>query len=260
MIKKISSRDNEVFALLQACLEPKGIRKHGYFHVFGRRAVHDTLVSHGALARNLILCTGHHAPEDELAKLALTKAPGPFSLIELAKPLFDELDLFGTKTPILFLQTPELATADLSRPPQGLEVLCALSDPSNVGALVRSAAAFGASRLILLQESASAFHPRAVRAASATTLVTPLLRGPSIRALDGAAGPIVALDMHGEDLNRFHWPANGRLLLGEEGLGVPKALTDARLIRIPMQAGVESLNATVAASIALYSYRAQRPL
>jgi len=256
-IKRISSRDNEVFGVLAACLEPKGIRKHGYFHVFGRRAVHDTLASHGALARNLILGAGLHTADDALAKIAGEKATGQFSLIELSKPLFDELDLFGTKTPILFLQAPEFPAADLTKAPQGLEVLCALSDPSNVGALLRSAAAFGASKIILLQESASPLHPRAVRSASAATLITPLERGPSIRALGEIRGPIAALDMHGEDLNRFQWPRDTRLLLGEEGLGVPEDLPDARLIRIPMQKGVESLNATVAASIALYSYRAQ---
>lgn len=260
-IKKISSRENDIFGVFRDALESKGIRKHGLFHVFGARAVRDTLNStHASLVRNLIICSGLHGENDPLVTLARQNSGPGLSVVELAKPLFEELDLFGTKSPIALLKTPSIPALDLSRAPEGLEILCALGDPSNVGALARSAAAFGASRIILLQESASPFHPRAVRAASAATLLTPFVRGPSIRALEGLLGPLVALDMQGTDLTAFRWPKDVRLLLGEEGLGVPPERKGALPIRIPMQTEVESLNATVAASIALYSYRAIFPL
>jgi len=264
-ITQITSPDNEVYRSLRDSLESKGIGKHGQFMIFGARAILDTLKLHGDFARNLVLChaTNDGGPlQEEILSLARVrseiKAPVGFSTLELTQTLFDQLDVFGTRNPILVMQTPAITEIDLaSEAPHGLEILCALSDPANLGALLRSAAAFGARRVILLKECASPFHPRAVRAASATTLVTPFFRGPSIRDLALAKGPIAALDMRGEPLTRFQWPKDVRLLLGEEGMGVPRELSAAKMIQIPMASGVESLNATVAASIALFSYRSQ---
>lgn len=269
--KTITSASNPLLGEWRDCLTSKGIKKHGTFLVSGRRAVGETLERFPKLAWNLLVCSERHVgpasgEADDDRKLierarSLTAGNDPrFSVVALASKLFDELDVSGTRAPILVTRTPEIPAADLSVPARGLEILCALGDPSNVGALLRSAAAFGAGRVILLQESASPFHPKAVRAASASTLLTPLFRGPSIREIAGFAeratidSPFLALDMHGESLESFVWPRSARLLLGEEGQGVPRS-TGFHYLSIPMAKGVESLNATIAASIALYSYK-----
>jgi TrmH family RNA methyltransferase len=109
----------------------------------------------------------------------------------------------------------------------------------------------------LLKECATPFHPKAVRAASASTMLTPLAKGPSIRELENVKGPVLALDMQGTDIAKFKWPTNARLLIGEEGQGVPTSKSFTYL-SIPMAKDVESLNATVAASVALYSYSASQ--
>lgn len=266
----ISSADNNVFKSLHDCLSSKGIKKHGQFLVFGERAVIDTLNLRTPLVRNLILKNeipnyAHQSINSKISNLLqlLQKTAPNSHLLKLEKNLFSELDVFGTNSPILVLNTPEIKEISLQHEPQGLEILCALSDPSNLGALLRSAAAFSASKVILLRESASPFHPKAVRAASAATLSCHLFRGPAVSDITSASDPInlVALDMNGEDLRKFDWPKNVRLLLGEEGLGVPKIRPDLnspfQKIAIPMAPNVESLNATVAASIAMYSYRSR---
>ena len=56
----------------------------------------------------------------------------------------------------------------------------------------------------------------------------------------------------GEDLTRFDWPADMRLILGEEGQGVPTDCPAGRL-SVPTTGAVESLNATVAVSVALFA-------
>ena len=280
--KTILSAQNPVMSDFRDLLSAKGIRKQGYFIVAGERAVRETLERYPALARNLLLCADRHVPQGQVAThpasgpsawvdlvrhaRELTTGNEPrFSVIALGRTLFDELDPSGTHVPLLVAKTPAVAEADLAAKPQGLEILCALGDPSNVGALLRTAAAFGASRIVLLKECATPFHPKAVRAASAATLMTPLAKGPSIRELPALIesgeieGPILALDMIGESLNQFTWPKDARLLLGEEGQGVPSS-QGFKFISVPMQIGVESLNATVAASVALYSYRLGRPL
>lgn len=262
----ITSPDNAVFKLLRDTLSSKGIKKHGLFLVFGERVVRETLENQPGLVRNIITGPDYGiellSSERKLLNEAQKAAPQATHLI-LAKPLFSELDLFGTKSMMLALEAPELPVVNLLAPPQGLELVCALGDPSNLGALLRSAAAFSASRVILLRESASPFHPKAVRAASAATatMLTRLARGP---AMADIAGPMIALNMDGAPIANFAWPQNVRILLGEEGQGVPKDSepqgSSFRLVSIPMASGVESLNATVAASIALFSYRSQHVL
>lgn len=279
--KSIESHSNPVLSAWRDLLQAKGIKKQGEFFVAGERAVRDTLERVPHLVRSLVLCSDRHVPTSS------TRIPGPssgpnswlslierareltakndprFSVVALARPLFDELDVSGTHSPLLLMKTPAIPEANLKDSPEGLELLCALGDPANVGAVLRSAAAFGVSRVILLKECASPFHPKAVRAASAATLLTPLAKGPSIRDLptlaaeDALHGPVLALDMDGKDIAEYEWPTSARLLLGEEGQGVP-ASSKFQFLSIPMQPGVESLNATIAASIALFaSYRSR---
>jgi TrmH family RNA methyltransferase len=275
--KSIASSQNPLLSDWRECLQAKGIKKHGLFFIAGERAVRETLERFPHLARSLILCAERHVPREGTTLSRPSSGPDAwtalisdarsktssndprFSVISLARPLFEELDVAGTHAPLLLTRTPDVPKADLLLPPQGLEILCALGDPANVGALLRSAAAFGAEKVVLLKESASPFHPKAVRAASASTLLTPLAKGPSIRELPaiaestGSAASIVALDMLGSPLENYVWPTNIRLLIGEEGEGVPGS-KNFDFVAIAMRSSVESLNATVAASIALYSY------
>jgi len=176
----------------------------------------------------------------------------------LSAPLFEKIDLFGTGAPVLVCQVPPCPSVDLEARPRGLEILCPLGDPANVGALIRTAAAMGAERVILLKESAHPYHPKAIRAASGMTFTVSLVQGPSIRDLPETA-TWVTLDTEGESLPAFQWPEDVRLLVGEEGPGLPPLPSGTRLA-VPMMDSVESLNAVVAAGMALYAYRVQHPL
>ena len=275
--KSIASQDNPVFRSLLECLTTKGVKKHGLFIVSGDKVVGDIVGRHSPRIRNIIVCTELHldvtgrepfpktaALEDLISasREKLGSSPRPM-VIALSKALFEQLDQFGTHEPVLSVSAWDFDQVDLNQEPKGLEILCALSDPSNLGALIRSAAAFKANKIILLQESASPFHAKAVRAASAATFEIKFERGPSISQLSASAEAnerfAFALDMNGIPLTTFKWPENARLLLGEEGRGVPDSARIMQKVAIPIAAGVESLNATVAASIALYSYRSQYP-
>jgi TrmH family RNA methyltransferase len=251
-MKEITSNSNPVFRTLLDCLSSKGIRKLGQFMVFGDKPVREAIGLANSVVRNLIVVSG----DDKHISLARSAEAQNISVLSLAKPLFEMLDIFGTHAPILVLETPVLDTVDLdSVKPKGLEILCALSEPSNLGALIRTAAAFDAEKIILLRECASPFHPKAVRAASGTTLLVSFATGPSIQDLPSlhCAHEILALDMNGTPLNKFNWPRNVRLLIGEEGQGVPSP-EKFHALAIPIAKSVESLNATVAASIAISRY------
>jgi TrmH family RNA methyltransferase len=141
-------------------------------------------------------------------------------------------------------------------PTEGLEVLAGLGEPSNLGALIRNCEAFGAS-LVLLKECAFPFHPKVIRASSGSVFRVKITQGPSILDLKEN---LIALDKEGLNIKDFAWPQNARLLVGEEGRGIPEGLKSSTNIQIPMSGRVESLNAVAATSIALFHYRLRHPL
>lgn len=224
-------------------LESRGLRRHGEFLLAGRKTVPEALTRHPGRFHALL------TPEAGL--IDGWALPAGIARFRLGRALFERLDVSGTGFPLLVGTVPPMPMADLGQPPRGLEVICALGDPSNLGALMRSAAAFGVARLILLAEAAHPFHPQALRAAANAQFELDLARGPAWRDLERAKGPIFALAGDGEDLSGFAWPRAVRLVLGEEGLGLPADLALRRLA-VPTTGAVESLNATVAASLAVF--------
>ena len=138
--------------------------------------------------------------------------------------------------------------------PPGCTLFIPFQDPENVGAVLRSAAAFGVARAVLLREAAHPFHPKAARAAGTALFQVPMLQGPSIRDLDPKQAPLIALDADGPDLDAEPWPDRFGLVPGMEGPGLPEALRRGPKRRIPMADGVESLNAAVATGVALYAW------
>lgn len=225
-----------------ALTESRGIRKQGEFILSGRKTVPEALEKHGgrftaALART----------ESDLSRLAL---PASIERFVLAKPVFEALDTNGTGFPLLVGQVPEMAAADFSKEAKEFELVLALGDPSNLGAALRSAAAFGATRIVLMDGAAHPFHPKALRGGANAQFGLTFVKGGEWATLEGAKGPIAALDGTGTDIETYDWPRNLRLVLGEEGRGLPLGLK-AEKLSIRTTGAVESLNATVAASLAL---------
>lgn len=233
-------------------LDVRGIKKLGQFLVFGERVVRETLQEHSERCVELIY------PTSWSTKLPASKAVSHYFL---EGNLFRTLDLFGTKVPLLGCTLPHIDEWDREKASQGLELVCPLGDPSNVGAVLRTCQAFGVRKVILLKESASPFHPKSIRASSGAVFKVEFVYGPSVDDLNESACQfdVVALDISGKDLADYRWPQNVRLLIGEEGLGLPKYEFPTK-VSIPMAKGMHSLNASVAASLAMYAYRLQHPL
>ena len=248
-IRSISSAQNAHVKRWAALQDARGIERFRQCLVPGGKVVRETLEQHPAQCLELLHREGTPLP---------FSLPAHVQAYALSTSLFEKIDLFGTGAPILVCQVPSFPSADLEARPRGLEILCPLGDPANVGALIRTAAAMGVERVILLKESAHPYHPKAIRAASGTTFTVSLVQGPSIRNLPERA-IWVTLDTQGESLHAFQWPEDIRLLVGEEGPGLPPRSSGKRLA-VPMTDAVESLNAVVAAGMALYAYRVQHPL
>ena len=130
--------------------------------------------------------------------------------------------------------------------------LHAIADPGNVGTVLRSALAFGATSVALGPGCADPYGPKAVRASMGAVFAVPLAR---IAEPDPAAlpGETIALDAHAA-AGALSGPLPGpaTLLVGAERAGLPPELLAGcdRTVRIPIRA--ESLNAAMAATVALY--------
>jgi TrmH family RNA methyltransferase len=159
--------------------------------------------------------------------------------------------VIGTDFNILVLRQPpiELLSAQQigSYEPDDIEVVIPVGDPGNLGALLRSCEAFGIKRVILTQEAAHPFLPKTVKASAGSVLRLDILRGPPLTEFPASC---IALDLDGTPVKEFKWPAKGLLVVGEEGRGLGAGHRFERRIYIPTE-GVESLNAVVAASVAL---------
>ncbi|HEY4321403.1 MAG TPA: RNA methyltransferase [Gemmatimonadales bacterium] len=145
----------------------------------------------------------------------------------------------------------------LPRPGAPLVILDAVQDPGNVGAIARTAAAFGASGLVALPGSADLTNPKAVRAAMGALFHLPHCPAAAddlLTALSRSGGEVWALEMQGEAVSTPMAGVAVALVLGNEGAGAhPELLARAtRRVTIPIGAGAESLNVAVAAGIALY--------
>jgi tRNA G18 (ribose-2'-O)-methylase SpoU len=107
----------------------------------------------------------------------------------------------------------------------------------------------------MLREAAHPFHHKSVRAAGSSILRVSLLEGPSIRKLQKAKVPVITLSPEGKDIARYKFPSTFGLVPGLEGPGLPDTLRPATPLAIPMEPGIESINAALATGIALYIWR-----
>ena len=172
--------------------------------------------------------------------------------------------------------SPQPVLALVARPqvelPQSLAqddlvlVLVNVSDPGNVGTIMRTAEACAACCVVVVG-GADPFAPKAVRASAGSVLRVPVAQGPDAGAALGtlrAAGAlIVAADAHHGVPHDSGVLAEGgtvALVLGSESHGLDDSLLVDRRVRIPMAGDIESLNVAMAATLLAFEYRRNRVL
>jgi TrmH family RNA methyltransferase len=137
----------------------------------------------------------------------------------------------------------------------------ALQDPGNVGTLLRSAEAFGASSVALGAGSADPFNPKAVRASMGAVFTVPLvlvddpgdLPGVKVALVPGRGVPIGELSRSGRVYeNQIAKVQDLSLLVGAERMGLPDDVVERADLVAHIPTANDSLNAAMAATVALY--------
>lgn len=193
---------------------------------------------------------------------ALTAHPRLAEVEAAGTPVFAVADRAMDR--ISDLETPPGLLAVVGHPPVSLESLMAgdepvlalaVADPGNAGTLVRSARAFGIEHIVFGRGGVDPYQPKVVRAAMGALFRAKIALGSGeevVETAHAAGRPVVAVDLDGDPLDGFTFPARPVLVIGHERHGVRAWLPDRDgAVRIP-QTGVESLNAGVAGSIVLY--------
>lgn len=235
---QIDSRQNKIFKKLLSLTKSKGIKKEK-----------EAIVSGPKITREISKLGSFDCFWVMTEKMKLPKGNWDKTIV-LSDTLFSEVDVCGTGHPLLCTSVPEFSSIkNLKQNEATLYV--GLSDPTNLGALVRTCAAFEWKQIVLLKESAHPFLPKAIRAASGTCFNTRFFSGPSIQDLTDPE--IIALDMGGKVLKKTDIKTDMKLLVGEEGQGVPENFPGLKL-QIPISNKVESLNATIATSLLIYEW------
>jgi tRNA G18 (ribose-2'-O)-methylase SpoU len=158
----------------------------------------------------------------------------------------------------LFHRPPRPSARELLARCRRLVIVEGVDNPVNVGSIVRNAAAFGWDGVLLDHTSADPLARRALRVAMGTAFTLPHARTRSLVAdLATAEGiDLLALtpDPTAMPIGELRPGPRLAVMIGSERAGLSEALTaQARRVRIPISAGVDSLNAAAAAAVACYA-------
>jgi len=253
-VKAITSRDNPLLVRLRKLAgDPVAYRKLGEVWIEGDHLCSAFLQRGGVAPQAVITEPAWELPAlRELANRADMVAVIPqalmagLSTLESPAPLAFALPWQGQGT----LQ-PNAPTVVLDR----------LQDAGNVGAIIRSAAAFGFSQVVALKGTAALWSPKVLRAGMGAHFGLNLVEGVDEAALAELKVPLLATSSHAaQAIHQVKLPWPSAWVLGHEGQGVSAALLQRceQALRIPQPGGEESLNVAAAAAVCLYESARQR--
>src|SRR5882762_6257182 len=283
----ITSRDNRWLKEFRIALRGGIPSESGAVGVEGPRLVEEALRSTSAIRAVLFSESG----ERHRTRLAayLNRDEVKIPILRTTDRLFESIADTEHPQGVAALVTPRtFSFDDISRPSANgaaplIVVLAGVQDPGNVGTIIRTAAAFGATAAVTSPSgqsgTASPFSPKALRASAGAALHLPLLTGialpillaqfrvSGIQSLASSSREPADVSTHKNESEQplltpwqVDWRQPVALLIGNEGQGLPEEIersTEA-CVRIPMSSSVESLNAAAAAAVLFYEAARQR--
>lgn len=248
-VKHVTSRDNPLLVRLRKlAADPSGYRKAGEVWIEGEHLCR-ALVERGAPALQAVIGTTAWTAQPALA--ALAQKARAVAIVDDA--LLASISTLESPAPIGFVAAwPGTVAVE---PGQPSVVLDRLQDAGNVGAILRSAAAFGFRQVVALKGTAALWSPKVLRAGMGAHFGLRLVESADAAALDALGLPLLATSSHAEATlagTPLPWPC--AWVLGHEGQGIAPDLLArcSQTLRIPQPGGEESLNVAAAAAVCLY--------
>ncbi len=265
----ISSRNNPTVKWAASLADKKGRAEHASFIAEGEKLSLEALrrhlpVSHifiteGKEERILGLlrdfadeseysdCQVFILSEGAFSKISTEKAPQ--GIISVIKHLdfFKNMDIIYKED--FFISSNERALS-----------LYSLRDPGNLGAVIRSAVAFGVQHIILSADSADIYNPKTVRAAMGTmfgvkvSIVSDFASFIEAAKANGRAVYAAELTEDAKSVRDIKLSSDDIFIIGNEGHGIPGEISSlcTASVYIPISEGAESLNASVAAAVFMW--------
>ncbi|HHV61098.1 MAG TPA: RNA methyltransferase [Firmicutes bacterium] len=264
-VPQITSVRNPRIQYIRKLYQKKYRDKEGRFAIEGIRLVEE------ALANGARLCAAFFAPDlfesDRGRLLAERLKERPIDCFTVSRHVLDAIADVATTQGVCAIAEKRQPRLDeiLSNPDPLIVVLHDLQDPGNVGTIIRTASAAGASGVILTGSTSDEYNPKTVRATMGAIFSIPIARVASLAELlqvfravgistvAGDAGARIMYFNH-----NFRRPV--AILVGNEGAGLPREILNLveEAVAIPMPGGAESLNVAVAASLLIYEALRQR--
>ncbi len=239
--------------------------KDNKFVIWGRNPIIEALKSGKSFEKILVAHDSH--PPKELVKLAEKKK---IKIQRVPRKKVEELA--GTKktqgvvallSPVQYVNENDLIDEIIRK--QGIIlVLDHITDPQNVGNMIRTAEVLGTNGIVLPQERSSPINEVVVKASTGAVFHLPITKVSSLKKfLDKfkkEGGWVVSVEKGGKPVHKIDYPFPLAVVLGSEGKGVSKSVLDTSdlIATIPMQGKVTSLNVSSATAIALWEIVKQK--
>ncbi len=183
------------------------------------------------------------------AQMSDTKTPqGILAVVKMLTYSIDDITENGRRTPVIV-------------------ILENIQDPGNLGTIIRSAEGAGATGIIMSKDTVDIYNPKTIRSTMGALFRMPFLYAEDIietvRELKKRGIRLFAAHLKGNnDYYNENLAVPMGLLIGNEGNGLTDGLTGEAdtLVKIPMEGGLESLNAAVSTAVILYEAYRQRNL
>jgi TrmH family RNA methyltransferase len=256
-MERITSRNNAQFK--QARKLAKSARERSrsrQIFMDGTRLIEAYAVRFG-LREVTLLISEHGVKRAEIQQILLKADAGRARL--LPAELFADIAQVETPEGICALAGFPLVRAN---PPDDFRILLeGVQDSGNLGALLRSAAAAGATSAWLAKGCADAWSPKALRGGMGAQFILPIQEHVElVSALASFRGTVIATSPRAvQTIYEVDLCGPVAMIFGGEGRGLPEALLSmaTHLVHVPMAANIESLNVAAAAAVCCFERRRQ---
>lgn len=241
--------------------------------IYGRNPVEEALAAGRRTASEIVLPPAHPEEDEQLQRIRDEARSRRLVIRTMEREQLDKLTRFGHHQGVALKTTgyPYVGIEDILRDVEEDEnalviILDHLEDPQNVGSILRTACAIGATGVIIPEDRACGITPAAVRASAGgaehikVAHVVNIVR--ALEDLKEAGCWLTGLDW-GKDARMYtdvDFKGRVGLVIGAEGAGISRLARETCdfIAELPMPGGFESLNAGVAAAITMYEVLRQR--